>query len=71
MSGAEPWTGSNSEGNLRSGLRVADGARPRVEPSAEIFGLMALAVVAMVVTPKLDELVAECLNLGRDNVLQL
>ena len=28
MSGAEPCTGSNSEGNLRSGLRLADGVAP-------------------------------------------
>ena len=30
MSGAEPCTGSNSDGNLRSGFRLADGARPIV-----------------------------------------
>ena len=30
MSGAEPWTGSNIDGNLRSGLMLADGAMPIV-----------------------------------------
>ena len=28
MSGAEPWTGSNSDGPVRAGLRLADAARP-------------------------------------------
>ena len=28
MSGAEPWTGSNIDGNCRSGLRLADAAIP-------------------------------------------
>ena len=31
MSGAEPCTGSNIEGNLRSGLMLPDGATP-IEP---------------------------------------
>ena len=30
MSGAEPCTGSNSEGKVRSGLRLAEGAMPMV-----------------------------------------
>ena len=30
MSGAEPCTGSNSDGNVRSGLMLADGAMPIV-----------------------------------------
>src|SRR5437899_11309869 len=34
MSGAEPWTGSNSEGNTRSGLMLADGAMPMVPVQA-------------------------------------
>ena len=34
MSGAEPCTGSNSDGNLRSGFRLADGARPMVPVQA-------------------------------------
>ena len=34
MSGAEPCTGSNSEGNLRSGFRLPDGARPIVPVQA-------------------------------------
>src|SRR5207253_344430 len=33
-SGAEPWTGSNSEGNTRSGLMLADGAMPMVPVQA-------------------------------------
>ncbi len=28
MSGAEPWTGSNSDGPVRAGLRLAEAARP-------------------------------------------
>ena len=28
MSGAEPWTGSNIDGISRSGLMLAEGARP-------------------------------------------
>src|SRR5438445_2683718 len=28
MSGAEPWTGSNIDGPVRSGLRLADAAKP-------------------------------------------
>src|SRR5690349_4331434 len=34
MSGAEPCTGSNSEGKLRSGFRLADGAMPIVPVQA-------------------------------------
>ena len=34
ISGAEPCTGSNSEGNLRSGLMLADGAMPIVPAQA-------------------------------------
>src|SRR5262252_9848818 len=34
MSGAEPWTGSKSEGNTRSGLMLADGAIPMVPVQA-------------------------------------
>ena len=34
MSGAEPCTGSNIEGNLRSGLMLADGAMPIVPVQA-------------------------------------
>ena len=34
MSGAEPWTGSNIEGNFRSGLRLAEGAMPIVPVQA-------------------------------------
>jgi len=34
MSGAEPCTGSNTEGNLRSGLMLPDGAMPIVPVQA-------------------------------------
>ena len=34
MSGAEPCTGSNSDGNRRSGLMLADGAMPMVPQTA-------------------------------------
>lgn len=34
MSGAEPCTGSNSDGKLRSGFRLADGAMPMVPVQA-------------------------------------
>ena len=34
MSKAEPWIGSNIDGNLRSGLRFAVGAMPRLPESA-------------------------------------
>jgi hypothetical protein len=34
MSGAEPWTGSNIEGQRRSGLRLAEGAMPIVPVTA-------------------------------------
>ena len=34
MSGAEPWTGSNIDGNFRSGLMFADGAIPIVPVTA-------------------------------------
>ena len=34
MSGAEPCTGSNSDGNVRSGLMFADGAMPIVPHTA-------------------------------------
>ena len=34
MSGAEPCTGSNSEGKLRSGFRLAEGAIPIVPVQA-------------------------------------
>ena len=34
MSGAEPCTGSNSDGNVRSGFRLPDGARPIVPVQA-------------------------------------
>ena len=34
MSGAEPCTGSNTEGNLRSGLMLPDGAMPMVPVQA-------------------------------------
>src|SRR5688572_2266958 len=34
MSGAEPWTGSNSDGAVRSGLMLPDGAMPMVPVQA-------------------------------------
>src|SRR5438552_2415209 len=34
MSGAEPWTGSKSDGPVRAGLRFADAARPMPPPIA-------------------------------------
>ena len=34
MSGAEPWTGSNNDGKLRSGFKFADGAKPIVPVQA-------------------------------------
>ncbi|MOA48384.1 hypothetical protein D3C78_1711200 [compost metagenome] len=34
MSNAEPWIGSNIEGNLRDGFRLAVGAIPRLPDSA-------------------------------------
>ena len=34
MSGAEPWIGSNIDGNRRSGFTFAPGARPRLPVSA-------------------------------------
>src|SRR5262249_41965936 len=38
MSGAEPCTGSNSEGNARSGLMLAEGATPMVPVQAGAGG---------------------------------
>src|SRR6266513_1192494 len=34
MSGAEPWTGSNSDGNARSGLMLPEGAMAMVPVQA-------------------------------------
>ena len=39
MSGADPWTGSNIDGNFRSGFRFADGAMPMPPATAGTIGI--------------------------------
>ena len=40
MSGAEPCTGSNMEGPVRAGFRLADAARPMSLPELLLFGAL-------------------------------
>ncbi len=58
MSGAEPWTGSNMDGAVRSGLMFADAASPMPPVMAAAWSVrMSPKRLSVTITSKRDGLV--------------